>query len=189
MDKINKSREEIPVWTWFNGQLLFQFDEQLRQNPTQSISQFFTDFLISQGIENHNFYHTKNQGTVILLMYGLLVVPKEIWEKDGTEFRFITRDKFLVNIPTDDHLDTSNFLRRLRNSLSHANFSIDVSQARVTFWDNRLKDGKRNFEVEIAWEDLGKFLAEVGKYYVNEVKNVSNADMLGVTHDDQRFIN
>jgi hypothetical protein len=32
-----KSREEIPQWTWYNGQFLFQFDEQLKQTL---ISQF-----------------------------------------------------------------------------------------------------------------------------------------------------
>ncbi len=188
VDKMNKSREEIPVWTWFNGKFLFQFDEQLRTNPNQSISEFFTDFLTNQRIEDYSFYHTKNQGTVILLMYGLLVVPREIWERSGTNFRFLTRSKFSVAIPTDGNLDTFDFLRLLRNSLSHANFSIDASQARVTFWNNR-PDGTKNFETEIAWDDLGEFLAEVGLYYVNDLKNVPNADLLGVIHDDQRLIN
>ena len=168
---MNKSREEIPQWAWYNGQFLFQFDEQLKANPTQSISQFFSNFLTEQGIEAYGFYHTKNQGTVVLLMYGLLVVPKEIWEKTGTNFRFLTRDKFSVTIPADGHLDTLKFLRRLRNAVSHANFSIDVSQARVTFWDYPPSGGAKNFEAEIAWDDLGGFLSEVGKYYVNEVKN------------------
>lgn len=185
---MNKSREEIPVWTWFNGQFLFQFDEQLRQNPTQSISQFFSDFLTSQGIAEYSFYHTKNQGTVVLLMYGLLVVPREIWEKNETNFPFLTRGKFSIKMPTDGNLNTFDFLRLLRNSLSHANFSIDVDDERVTFWNKRA-NGSRNFEADIAWNDLGEFLAEVGKYYVNEVKNVSNAGLRGVIHDDQRFIN
>jgi len=53
--------------------------------------------------------------------------------------------------------------------LAHANFSIDVSNAKLTFWNNN--HGTKNFEVEIGYGDLGEFLSEVGKYYVNEVKN------------------
>lgn len=167
---MSKSREEIPQWTWYNGQFLFQFDEELKTNPNQTISEFFSNFLTSQGMQNQNFYHTKNQGTVILLMYGLLVIPKEIWEKSTTNFQFMTRNKFEVKTPTiDGNLDTLNFLRLLRNSLSHANFSIDVLNGRLTFWNNN--NGTKNFEAVISYGDLGEFLAEVGKYYVNEVKN------------------
>ena len=123
-------------------------------------------------MQTRNFYHTKNQGTVILLMCGLLVIPKEIWEKSKINFQFTTRDKFVVKtLPTDSNLDTLNFLRLLRNSLSHANFSIDVTNAKLTFWNNY--KGTKNFEVEIGYGNLGEFLAEVGKYYVNEVKNAT----------------
>ncbi len=167
---MSDSRHEIPQWTWYNGQFLFQFDEQLKKNPNLTISQFFTDFLKSQGLENLNIYHTKNQGTVILLLYGLLVIPREIWEKTSTNFQFTTRNKFSVKTPpTDSNLDTLKFLRLLRNSLAHANFSIDISNAKLTFWNNY--NGTKNFEVEIGYGDLGEFLSEVGKYYVNEVKN------------------
>jgi len=166
---MSDSRQEIPQWTWYNGQFLFQFDQQLKQNPNKTISEFFQDFLKDQNLQDVNIYHTKNQGTVILLMYGLLVIPKEIWEKTSTRFLFTTRNKFTLKPPTDNNLDTLNFLRLLRNSLSHANFSIDVANARLTFWNNN--NGTRNFEVEIGYGDLGEFLSEVGKYYINEVKN------------------
>jgi hypothetical protein len=166
---MNDSREEIPVWTWYNGQLLFQFDEQLNKNPNKTISEFFADFRADQKLENVNFYHTKNQGTVILLMYGLMVIPREIWEKQETSFPFETREKFTVNLPTSaDNLDTLKFLRLLRNSLAHANFSIDVTSARLTFWNNN-DNGNKNFEVEISYHDLGEFIVEVGKYYINDV--------------------
>ena len=63
-----------------------------------------------------------------------------------------------------------NFLRLLRNSLAHSNFDIDIQNQRFKFW-NLQKKGTKNFEVEIEYGDLGEFLAEVGKYYINEVKN------------------
>lgn len=163
--------EEIPLWTWFNGQFLFQFDEALITNPNLSIAQFFNNFLKSQGLENQNFYNTKNQGTVILLMFGLLVIPREVWEQSNTNFQFITRNKFEIKIPINhENLGTLDFLRLLRNSLAHANFSLDTSTSRLTFWN--YNKGTKNFEVEISYSYLGEFLAEVGKYYVNDVKNV-----------------
>jgi hypothetical protein len=166
---MSDSRQEIPLWTWYNGQFLFQFDEQLQKNPKKSISEFLNDFKQTQNLLHQNFYQTKNQGTVILLMYGLIVIPREIWEKTNTNFQFTTRGKFSFNPPTDNNLDTLNFLRLLRNSLSHANFSIDTISEKLTFWNNY--NGVKNFEVQISWSDLGEFIAEVGKYYINEVKN------------------
>lgn len=167
---MSDSRQEIPQWTWYNGQFLFQFDEKLQANPNQTISEFFEDYKISQGLENLNIYHTKNQGVIVLLLYGLLVVPREIWEKTKTKFSFTTRKKFIFKLPKDNNLGTLDFLRLLRNSLAHANFSIDIEKAHLTFW-NYTKNGTKNFEVEISYEDLGEFISEVGKYYINEVKN------------------
>ncbi len=167
---MNKERKDIPLWTWYNGQFLFQFDEQLQNNPDKTISEFFSDFLTDQGLNDLNVYHTKNQGTLILLMYGLLVIPREIWEKDSTNFSFVTREKFAFKEPTDNSLDTLNFLRLLRNAIAHANFSLDMTTATFTFWNNR-DNGRRNFEVEIGYVDLGIFIKEVGTYYINEVRN------------------
>lgn len=167
------SREEIPQWTWYNGQFLFQFYDCLKDSPNLTISEFFNGFLLSQRLQNTNLYHTKNQGTVILLLYGLLVIPKEIWERDNTSFPFSTKGKFISKIPSENNLGTLEFLRLLRNSLAHANFSIDttdINNARLTFW-NINKKGEKNFEVEICYGDLGEFLTEVGQYYINEVKN------------------
>ncbi len=168
-NRMNNSRREIPQWTWYNGQFLFQFDEQLKQNPNKTISEFFNEFLTSQGLENLSVYHTKNQGISILLSYGLLVIPKEIWEKAATNFLFTTRNKFLILQPANNNIDTLKFLRLLRNSLSHANFAIDTNDQMLTFWNS--KNGIKNFEVKIGYGDWGLFLTEVGKYYINEVKN------------------
>lgn len=177
--QINNSRQDIPLWTWYNGQFLFQFEEQLLKNPNQTMSQFFEGFLKNQEIQECNFYHTKNQSTVILLLYGLLVVPREIQEKNHTKFLFISRQKFTFNPPTDKNLDTLNFLRLLRNSVAHANFAIDTNPIpRLTFWNN-CGNGTRNFDVEIAWEDFGEFLAEIGKYYINEVRKVKVGNQNG----------
>ena len=54
-----------------------------------------------------------------------MVIQKEIWERTSTKFQFTTRNKFSFKSPTDNTVDTLNFLRLLSNSLSHANLLID----------------------------------------------------------------
>ena len=184
----NKSREEIPKWTWYNGQFLFQFDEKLRNNPCMTISEFFKSFSKTQGLQK-NLYHTKNQGTMILLLYGLLVVPKEIWEKKKTRFEFTTKKYFKCYDGKEcKEMTTIDFLRLLRNSLAHANFSIDTTEETFYFWNIKPDRGKKNekknkgekkekekiknFEVKISYKNLGDFITEIGKYYINEVSSI-----------------
>ena len=97
-----------------------------------------------------------------------MVIPKEIWEKRETNFPFTTRQKFTLIPPTDKNIDTLNFLRLLRNSLAHANFSLDITNELWTFWN--IKDNIKNFEVNIKHRDLGVFTSEVAKYYLNDVR-------------------
>ncbi len=168
---MNKEKNDIPLWTWLNGQFLFQFQEQLETNPNKTISNFFNDFCAKPfpGSKKYDFYQTKNQGTIIILLYGLMVIPKEIWEKNQTNFPFNTRRKFVFNPPTDMNTDTLNFLRLLQNSIAHANFSLDITKELWTFW-NIKNDNVKNFEVSIKHIDLGHFTTEVGKYYLNDVR-------------------
>lgn len=72
--------------------------------------------------------------------------------------------------PIEENLTTFDFLRLIRNSLSHANFSIDAKTNSLTFWNNN-REGTKDFEVEITYPDLGDFIVEIGKYYINEVKH------------------
>lgn len=172
---MNKERNDIPLWTWLNGQFLFQFQDQLEITPEKTISSFFKEFCIQQFPESNkcDFYQTKNQGTIIILLYGLMVIPKEIWEKNQTNFPFATKQKFIFNSQTDKNIETLDFLRMFRNSIAHANFSLDISKELWTFWNTR-KDSVKNFEVKIKHIDLGLFTEEIGKYYLNEVRNREN---------------
>ncbi|WP_395078080.1 HEPN family nuclease [Flavobacterium sp.] len=167
---MNKERDSIPLWTWLNGQFLFQFQEELESNPKKTISEFFNNFCTQPfpGSNICNFYQTKNQGTIIILLYGLMVIPKEIWEKDKTSFLFDTRQKFTFNPPTRNNISTLDFLRLFRNSIAHANFSLETTNGMWTFW-NIDRSNIKNFEVSLKHFDLGLFAAEIGKYYLNDV--------------------
>jgi len=167
---MNKERDDIPFWTWLNGQFLFQIQEELERNPKKTISEFFNDFCNEPypGSDKY-YYHTKNQGTLIILLYGLLVVPKEIWGKTEKSFPFKTKEKFTFNPPTEANIRTSDFLRLFRNSIAHANFSLDINTEKWTFW-NTDREKIKNFEVSLIHSDLALFMTEIGKYYLNDVR-------------------
>jgi hypothetical protein len=56
--------------------------------------------------------------------------------------------------------------------LAHANFAIDTDNSIFTFW-NINANGFKNFEVVISSLEIGEFIAEIGKYYINQVRNSS----------------
>lgn len=163
----NNMRDEIPQWSWYNGQFLFKFDEYLKSKKKDiSLEQFYQDFITENEIPE-GIFHTKNQGVVISLLYSLLVIPIEIWERDNTNFRFNYSDYF--EILEGIFNNTNDFLRFFRNSISHANFSINIISAEYIFWNER--NGIINFKFKSTHEKLGNFLTLIGKYYINEVRN------------------
>ena len=162
------TRENIPQWNWYNGQFLFSFDEALRVNPGQTISEFYDAFRRTHGLQDFTFT-LKNQGAIIALLYALLVVPREIWERDNKETTFAFETKPQFHVRRGDVTDTWNFLRLMRNAISHANFDVNVADSLYTFW-NQTRSGDIDFEVTISHEGLGNFLTEIGKYYINHVK-------------------
>lgn len=170
-------REEIPQWCWYNGMFLFSFDEALQsEDKNKTLKEFYNSFKEQQGLSNFPF-SLKNQGAVICFLYAFLVIPREIWERDeeqGTEFSFKTIENFDVTIGKDQADNTWNFLRLMRNAISHANFNIDTDENKYTFWNND-RQGNHNFEVKVSHSGLGEFLTEVGKYYINEVRNKTSS--------------
>ena len=159
-------REEIPQWCWYNGQLLFALSDSLQTDSDLTIGQFMDEFKEAHGLPQFNL---KNQGLILSLMYGLLVVPKEIWEPGNsvTKFEFFTRKNFEVSIGVG--LPNHDFLRLLRNAISHANFEIIPEENLYRLW-NIKTNGDRNFEATITHGHLGEFIAEVGKYFINQVR-------------------
>lgn len=166
------TREEIPQWVWYVGQFLFQYQESLERSPQQSVQRMFTDFLKSQGLEDFHRvtpFSLKNQGIVLMLLYGLLVIPKEIWGTDDLDegFGFETRKHFSPCF--NEAISDGDMIKKLRNAVAHANLAIDIENNGYKFWNQR--HNCRDFEARIAQRHIGEFLGEVGKYYINEVRN------------------
>lgn len=161
-------RNEIPRWGWYNGMFLINFSDALENKGIQDINSFYDSF--KKKYLNDIDFPIKNQGLTISLLYMLLVVPREMWENqqaNGTQFPFTTRNLFETEKGSD--FDTWNFVRCMRNSVSHANFDMN-NQGKYTFY-NIQQNGNVNFKVKIMHSDLFKFITEIGKYYINEIGN------------------
>jgi hypothetical protein len=159
-------KNEIPRWGWYNGMFLHKLDDAIRKQPNQTISEFHKSFIDAQ--LNGIAFPLQNQGLAISLLYMLLVVPREMWESSqqvGTQFEFNTKHLFTFRTGATD--DNWQFIRLMRNAISHANFEMDKSGTYV-FW-NTNNAGIKNFEVSIIHISLFEFISEIGKYYINRV--------------------
>jgi hypothetical protein len=142
--------------------------QSLEQDSQQTIGDVFASFLRSQKINDPRIFNLKNQGTVLMLFYGLIVVPQQIWGEQVLDksFPFTTKKEFRILKP-EGELPNSRIIRYLRNAVSHANFAVYSDLGQYVFGNE--DKGKKNFEAVISHEGVGKFLTEVGTYYINNV--------------------
>jgi hypothetical protein len=159
-------KEQIPYWGWFNGVFLHDFEDAVGKNPNMTIVQYYESFRAKH--LNGQKFPLKNQGLTISMLYMVMVIPRELWEKDKnkrSQFPFRTKGKFkiLVGSPKDNW----DFLRLFRNAIAHANFDWALDGT-YSFWnlDNK---GVMNFKVTILHSDLFTFITEVGKYYLENI--------------------
>lgn len=166
---MNGYRKEIPKWVWYIGQFLFHFQDQLANGGQMTVAHCFSTFKEAQQLQNCPGVQLKNQGTMLMLLYGLLVIPREMWNYQGLpEFPFHTRQEFQFCI-AEENVAARKFLTHMRNAVAHANFDVNIENGTYTFW-NTQNDGMINFKVKVPRVGLCKFVTEVGQYYINSVK-------------------
>ncbi len=162
----------------------------LDSNSGKKIADIYAEFCNKHGLDGDASYSYPliNQGLVLTALYGLLVYPQELWEKDkemGTNFAFFSRRVFnfsdLVEHPKSiwseeqfRSLVTYDFIRRIRHSIAHANVSIGTDSQRYLFWNLNRRDEK-DFEVSASHQEIGGFITEIAKYFTNEVSSTSSS--------------
>lgn len=114
------------------------------------------------------------ESRVVSLLYCLIVLPKEIWNiSHDHDVLQRLRDNWLGKVrieskkgeKTDDHPPSLyQFIRHLRNAMSHANFSFKSS--RFEFWDCDPRTSEV-FKASLAKDDLVEFLESVGSMLAN----------------------
>jgi len=164
-------------WSWYTTRFLGLIEEARQTNRDDSVKDLekqYLEQLKKEGNVGNQEFPLLNPGYLIMLAYALLVIPKEIMKKNqlsDKDFSFSTKKLFQFEIPKRYNSGSHNFLRKMRNSVSHGHFKLEADQntksSLFTFWDEY--NGKENFRVTTSNEGFWKFLDEVGKYYSEKV--------------------
>ena len=118
-----------------------------------------------------------NQGLIMLSLYALLVIPKEILEKKDYDPDFEKINKkisdYFQNTETNYGSDSpnTNYTRHLRNALSHGRISF-IGNSHIEFRDQKVVN---EFKSEINIRDVGLLINNlqqgiIGKY-LEHLKN------------------
>lgn len=175
----NSSSEMRDLYYWINysSRFISFVDETTRVD-----SSLVEKFCEKEGIPDPSQFFVINQGSIIMMLYGLFVAPKELWrnalgDTDSEKvladkvlfegFKFHSRSSFIEDINTES-LDKDVFLRRFRNSLAHSNFEVNKVEGTFRFRNiDKHNNNECNFDVQNNPAGLGRFVDEVGNYFLN----------------------
>lgn len=164
----DESAKKIPSWCWHIGIYLIQLNTKMIDTPEMTLSQFHEWFKEKAELEDKSDIRPINPGAIVMLLYGLVVVPKEIWEKEFDRFKFKSKGHFKFESKQENN-SNAYFIRKLRNSIAHANFSFNSKTQEFRFWN--VAKGKKDFETVVHFHGIGDFLTEIGRFICNEVWN------------------
>ena len=155
---------EIPKRAFINSQIL-----QLAAG-TQAFNACINSVKSQYGLPSYEFM---NQAYIVSLLYCLIVVPKELWlknehpiYKDLSEKYFFQEYFNILNGTDLANNEWNRFINHLRNSVSHAHFTIDEN-LNFTFWDCYGEKGLENYRVSSSSANLMKFISEIGSLIAN----------------------
>jgi len=113
-----------------------------------------------------------NQGSALMALYAMLVVPKEIL-KDRYSDEYEELNTFLENVTNETYSDYPedsqgvNFFRHIRNAVAHASVEFEPDKF-VTFSDTNTRKNYR-FETKLPLVKLGEFIGRLQKIHVRYV--------------------
>jgi len=140
------------------------------------------DFLNSECYRNMKFEDTflkdnlpqigiDNRGALLIFLYAMLVVPKELIEQElPSEFRnfnsLIEQIKSQAYSTYESDAENINYLRHIRNAVAHAN--VEFSENDVEFIDKNNSGSQCN--IKIPLDRLGQFLEKLQKIIISYLK-------------------
>ena len=116
-----------------------------------------------------------NQGLIMLTLYALLVIPKEILEKKvyNPDFEKINKNMsaYCQNTKTNYPSDrpNTNYIRHLRNALSHGRI-LFIDNSHIEFRDQKVADKKvvNEFKSEIILKDVRLLIDDLQQGIIEE---------------------
>jgi len=165
-------KSQIITYGHINTLLLDELDKSLnKKQKFINIDKVYNNVEKRMGVDTklESFYKFINFGTITSLMYTSLVMSKELFNNSENGEKFFSSlninisDYFvLTNVEVDS---TYQFLRKLRNSISHANFKLNDDNFNIKLWDEYNK--KINFEVKSDITRLSNFSLIISNYITN----------------------
>lgn len=106
-----------------------------------------------------------NPGVLMMASYLLFVYPQQA-DFDNIDYSEIDVSDFKIIAQQNNHSNTEEFCRRLRNSIAHARFSVDEFKQIIYFHDFDWK-GNNRIEFEIGFVEFGLFIDKFA-HIINE---------------------
>lgn len=153
--------DEIAVRAFINAQILglAQKSGRLKEAKEEIIKRYNLDKNYS--LQDHSWF--------LSLLYCLLVVPKELFSRNGKDKIFddikIIESIKLFNVTKGDN-NHKLIIRAIRNAVSHARFECDA-EMNFIFKDNKPNHSETYFECSITKENLLRFLEVFGALMAN----------------------
>jgi hypothetical protein len=122
------------------------------KNQNKTVQQLRNEFALKT--ENVNLL---NPGTLFMATYLMFLYPKESEIKNANLDEIKLPDYKVLKAGKVKENSKTNFLRRIRNSIAHANFEI-TNNLDIIFRDINPKDITDKFEIEIQLYKFGEFI-------------------------------
>jgi hypothetical protein len=143
--------------------------------------------LIKRFRSEHNIsnFEVINPGSVLMMLYGIFIIPKEFWRNQlgetGTQkaeadtlifsdFEFNSKETFTFNIGNKDNISNEVFLRRFRNALAHSHVEVNKEEKTLRFKNYQGPDSQCNFDVSNDLGGLGAFADEIVRVFMSHLQ-------------------
>lgn len=135
-----------------NISLLWIQECLIQENQNKTVQQLIDEFAL-----RYDNIGLLNPGTLFMASYLMFLYPKESEIRRKILDDIILPDYKILKEGIVKKNIKDNFLRRIRNSIAHANFEIK-NNLDIIFRDVNPKDITDEFEIEIQLYQFGKFL-------------------------------
>ncbi|WP_151745118.1 hypothetical protein [Acinetobacter calcoaceticus] len=166
--------ENLIIQTFINFMWLYEMDV-LKFNKSDAYNELkFHDDFVKNMIYERGII---NQGVIPVALYVMLVIPKEtIYHKYKSEYEglntYISKN-LNVKVTTSTYakdVHQIDFLRHLRNSISHMKFEMTKVEGSVIFNDESPK--KEQFSCEITYLDIGAIIEQLKQIHLKYLKEI-----------------
>lgn len=175
MDKKRSLKIQIPTQAWASIFAIMDIDNTLNQKPNITLEEY-----IKQQKKKTNIWGINNPempifniGTVAMMSYAFLVLPKEVinynefTDEDQNKMNSILKK---IDVRTNNLIKKfsveENIIRHIRNSVAHVNYELNPELETIVFKDfETYKKENLTFEGEIRIEIYINLIQEYFKIF------------------------